>query len=151
MAAEAVIRKAVAADLAAINTITQAAYEIYVARMGKRPEPMDLDISGQVAAGDVYVLEEGGDIPGYIVTYPQDGAQLIENVAVAPEFQGQGYGDRLMQFAEAEAVRNSLDRLFLYTNVQMTENLEYYPRLGYKEYKRALLKGFERVFFEKRL
>jgi ribosomal protein S18 acetylase RimI-like enzyme len=83
--------------------------------------------------------------------YADDGSQLIENVSVAPEFQGQGFGARLLAFAEVEAARNSLPRLFLYTNVKMTENLEYYPRLGYKEYKRALNQGFERVLFEKRL
>lgn len=151
MTAEAAIRKAVAADLAAIIAVTQAAYEGYVARIGKRPEPMDLDVSGQLAEGVIHVLETGDGIAGYIITYPQDGAQLIENVAVAPEFQGQGYGTRLMQFAETEAARNSLKRLVLYTNVAMTENLEYYARLGYKEYKRALTQGFERAFFEKRL
>lgn len=151
MAADTAIRNAVAVDLAAINAITQAAYDIYVERIGNRPEPMDLDVSGQIKRGDIYVLQDGESIAGYIITYAQDGAQLIENVAVAPQFQGQGYGARLMQFAETEAARNSLNRLTLYTNVAMTENLEYYPRLGYKEYKRALHKGFERAFFEKRL
>ena len=56
-----------------------------------------------------------------------------------------------MQFAEAEGLRKSLLRLFIYTIVKIPENLEYYARLGYKEYKRALHRGFERVFFEKRL
>jgi ribosomal protein S18 acetylase RimI-like enzyme len=122
-----------------------------VDRMGQRPEPMELDVSGQIADGVVHVLELNASVAGYIITYPQGGSQLIENVAVAPQYQGQGYGARLMQFAETEASRNSLSRLTLYTNVQMTENLEYYSSLGYKEYKRALLKGFERAFFEKRL
>jgi ribosomal protein S18 acetylase RimI-like enzyme len=151
MAAEAAIRKAVAADIAAIDAITQAAYEIYIDRIGKPPEPMGLDVSGQIAQGEIHVLETGDGIAGYIITYQQGGSQLIENIAVAPQFQGQGLGARLMQFAEQEAKRNSLSQLSLYTNVAMTENLGYYSRLGYKEYKRALHKGFERAFFEKRL
>ena len=97
------------------------------------------------------MLETGDSIAGYIITFEQDGAQLIENVAVAPEFQSQGYGARLIQFAESEAARNSLKRLFLSNNVVMTENLEYYARLGYKEYKHAPHRGFKRAFFEKRL
>ena len=151
MAAEAVIRNAVAANLPAIAAISKAPYEDYITRIGKRPEPMDADVCEPVQRGQVFVLELGADIPGYIIIYADDGSQLIENVSVAPEFQGQGFGARLLAFAEVEAARNSLPRLFLCTNVKMTENLEYYPRLGYKEYKRALNQGFERVLFEKRL
>ena len=33
----------------------------------------------------------------------------------------------------------------------MTENLELYPRLGYREIDRRLDQGFQRVFFSKRL
>ena len=56
-----------------------------------------------------------------------------------------------MQFTEAEGLRNCLLRQFLYTNIKITENLEYWARLGYKEYKRDLHRKFERVFFEMRL
>ena len=72
---------------------------------------------------------------------------MIEITVVAPQYQGL-LGDRLMQFAEeAPPVRSR--RLFLYTNVDMTEKLEYYPKLGYKEYKHTRFRDFKRVFFKK--
>ena len=55
-----------------------------------------------------------------------------------------------MQYAEAETARNALLHLILDTNALMTENLEYYARLGYKEYKCALHRD-ARAFIEKRL
>ncbi|HEX7058445.1 MAG TPA: hypothetical protein VF176_01160 [Solirubrobacterales bacterium] len=39
----------------------------------------------------------------------------------------------------------------LYTNAKMTENLELYLRLGYREVDRRCELGFERVFLAKRL
>jgi len=56
-----------------------------------------------------------------------------------------------MDFAETEAARGGFASLFLYTNVLMTENLEYYPRLGFEKTRRISVDGFERVYFEKRL
>jgi hypothetical protein len=37
----------------------------------------------------------------------------------------------------------------LYTNALMTENLRYYPRLGYVEYDQRRENGFDRVYFRK--
>ena len=39
----------------------------------------------------------------------------------------------MLAFAEAEAIYNDLDKLFLYTNYQMNENLDFYPSLGFVE------------------
>ena len=112
---------------------------------------MDADIPGAVKRGEVFVIEGDGEIAGFIVTYPKDNAQFIENVAVHPRFQGQGIGRRMLAFAEAEAFYNDLDKLFLYTNVHMTENLEFYSILGFVETQRITEDGFERIYFEKRL
>ena len=56
-----------------------------------------------------------------------------------------------MALAEEEARRRGLREVRLYTNEAMTENLAYYPRLGYTETRRALHDGFRRVFFSKTL
>jgi N-acetylglutamate synthase-like GNAT family acetyltransferase len=112
---------------------------------------MDADIPGAVERGEVFVIEDGGEIAGFIVTYPKDDAQFIENVAVHPRYQGQGIGRRMLAFAEAEAFYNDLDKLFLYTNVQMNENLDFYLSLGFVETQRITEDGFERVYFEKKL
>jgi hypothetical protein len=56
-----------------------------------------------------------------------------------------------MAFAEARAHALGLGVLRLYTNAAMSENLRFYPALGYRETGRRRQEGFDRVFFEKRL
>jgi len=57
---------------------------------------------------------------------------LIVNVAVAPNYQGKGYGRALMAHAEEVARSLSLNEMRLYTNVLFAENLRLYSRLGYR-------------------
>jgi ribosomal protein S18 acetylase RimI-like enzyme len=81
----------------------------------------------------------------------QDGHLLLDNIAVAPEAQGEGLGKKLVAFAESEALRRGFTELRLYTNEKMTENLTLYPRLGFEETHRGRQAGYDRVFFRKRL
>jgi ribosomal protein S18 acetylase RimI-like enzyme len=76
---------------------------------------------------------------------------FVENVAVAPDRQGQGLGRAVLGFAEDEARRRGLPELRLYTNAAMADNLAFYPRLGFREVERRSEHGFSRVFFVKRL
>jgi Ni,Fe-hydrogenase III large subunit len=42
-----------------------------------------------------------------------------------------------------------LPSIELYTNAKMTENLAYYPRLGFEETGRRREDGFDRVYFRR--
>ena len=61
---------------------------------------MDDDYAEKVARGLVSVADEAGEIVGLIVLLRQPGHLLVENVAVAPERQGEGVGRDLLAFAE---------------------------------------------------
>jgi ribosomal protein S18 acetylase RimI-like enzyme len=76
---------------------------------------------------------------------------FIENVAVHPDHQGRGLGQRLLARAESEAGARGLPALRLYTNVKMTENFPFYEALGFVETERRREDGFDRVYMEKRL
>ena len=145
------IRPAAAADVATIRAIVDAAYGIYIPRMGKPPGPMLDDYDALVAAGRVSVLDADGAIAGAIVLLPQEDHLLLDNVAVAPAFQGRGLGRALMAFADDEARRLGFDEVRLYTHVVMTENQALYTRLGFEETHRGEQDGYERVFMRKRL
>lgn len=145
------IRPATTADVLQIAAIANAAYDIYVARIGKQPAPMIADFATHVINQEIFVDDAIDGLAGFIVLFPKDGRLFIENVAVSPERQGQGNGRRLFAFADAEAQRYEFDRLFLYTNIHMTENLDFYPKLGYLETHRVHEDGFHRIYFEKRL
>ncbi|MCX6069286.1 MAG: GNAT family N-acetyltransferase [Chloroflexi bacterium] len=58
---------------------------------------------------------------------------LIYSVAVRPEVQRCGLGRRLLAWAESEASRAGCDRIRLYTNALMEDNLRLYSSLEYEE------------------
>ena len=139
------------ADRPGVEATVRDAYGLYVERIGREPAPMAADYGRLIAEGLVYVLELDGDLAGLIVLVAGSDHLLVENVAVAPAYQGRGLGRRLMAFAEREAGAAGLPEVRLYTNVAMTENLRFYPALGYEETRRVVEGGFARVYFSKRL
>jgi ribosomal protein S18 acetylase RimI-like enzyme len=76
---------------------------------------------------------------------------LIENVAVDPDYQGRGLGQKLMRFAEHQAVEVGLGEVWLYTNELMTENIAFYGWLGYKEVERRSGENYRRVYMRKQV
>jgi ribosomal protein S18 acetylase RimI-like enzyme len=112
---------------------------------------MEDDYEAKVLEGHVSVADDDGAIVGLIVLVQEPDHLLVENVAVDPERQSEGIGRALLAFAEATAQEAGLSTLRLYTNAAMTENLAFYPRLGYEEIDRRTSNGFERVFFSKHL
>jgi len=145
------IRPAEASDLAGIERCAEDAYALYVPRIGRKPAPMIADFASQIAAGQVDVCCEGGRLLGYIVVYPRGDHLHVENVAVFSGLQGGGVGRLLMAHAEGVARGAGLAAIELYTNIHMTENQTFYPRLGYTETGRGEEAGFARVFYRKAL
>ena len=147
------IRPAEPADAPSIQGVAHAAYHHYIARIGKPPGPMEDDYAARVARGQVWVLTNPAHaIVGILVLENMpDGNVLLDNVAVAPDAQGQGHGRALITFAEAEARRRGCHVLRLYTHILMTENIALYKRAGFVETARVTEKGFQRVYMEKRL
>ncbi len=138
-------------DARAVTACVRAAYARYVARIGREPAPMTADYEALIAAGEVWLIRAGEEVAGVLVLRPQPPALLVENVAVAPGFQGRGLGRALMAFADAHARAEGLAEVVLYTNERMTENLRFYPALGFTETGRAMQDGFARVFYRKPL
>jgi len=145
------VRPATDGDAAAMRRIADAAYEPYVSRIGRPPAPMLADYPDVVRHGHTWVAEHAGQLVGFVVLEPAGDHLLVENVAVDPASQGLGIGGRLLALAEDEAHALGVAELRLYTNEMMTENLDYYPRRGYRETHRAEQDGYRRVFFSKRL
>jgi ribosomal protein S18 acetylase RimI-like enzyme len=104
-----------------------------------------------VAQDDVFVVTAGAEILGVIVMATERTELLVVNVAVAPQFKGQGIGKMLMLFCETQARQAGSDVIRLYTHELMVENVEIYKKLGYQETHRATENGFARVFMSKPL
>ena len=144
------IRLAVPTDRAGIEQVVRDAYEKYIPRIGKPPGPMLDDYGARIAAEQAWVLDNGRII-GALVLIAEPDHLLLDNIAVAPAFQGRGHGRLLLQFAETEASRRGYAVLRLYTHALMHENLAIYRNQGWNEYARAVKSGYDRVFMEKRM
>ena len=145
------IRLATSEDLPDIERVVAQAYGPYVTRIGAIPGPMRDDYLARVAQGLVHVLRAQDAVQGVLVLIHEDDCLLLDNIAVAPQAQGKGYGRDLMLFAEDAARRAGYDCIRLYTQEKMTENIAIYTRYGYVETHRAEEIGLKRVFMKKAL
>ena len=77
------------------------------------------------------LLLDDGVLVALIETVDEGEQLLVENVAVAPRFQGQGFGRMLLAHAEQMARDLGIGRVRHYTNKRFTENIRIYKGLGY--------------------
>lgn len=147
------IRKATHDDVAAITTLTNAAYEKYVPRIGVKPQPMTTDYTQMLQTAQLWVAElaSENEIAGVLVLEAEPDHLLIYSIAVRPAMQKHGIGKQLMAFTEQEAHRQGYSEIRLYTNIKMFENIEIYKKLGYHETHREVMSDRVRVHMAKRV
>jgi len=145
------IRRARLDEAGAVRDVVLSAYERYVSVIGTAPAPMLDDYPARIAADQVWVLPAADVIAGVLVLESGPDRFLLDNIAVRPDRQGRGLGRLLLDFAEAEAARCGHERITLYTNTLMLENIAIYTARGYVEQDRRFEKGFARVYMEKPL
>ncbi|MEU9284766.1 GNAT family N-acetyltransferase [Streptomyces sp. NPDC048275] len=143
------IRPAVAADVAAVKDVTDAAYHHYIERIGVVPQPMEADHTANVAAGRVFVT--GEPVTGLVVIEACEDHLFLDSIAVHPDAHGKGVGRRLLAFLDARARALGLAEIRLYTNAMMWENQELYPKYGYEVVERRVDGPYDRIHYRKRL
>jgi GNAT superfamily N-acetyltransferase len=120
------------ADADAIRALTREAYAKWVPLIGREPKPMTADYAAAVRNHRIDLLRLDGRLAALIEMIPAAEHLLIENVAVAPAYQGKGLGRRLMAHAEQLAASLGHGEIRLYTNKLFVENLRLYRMLGYR-------------------
>ena len=145
------LRRATAADAAAVRALTREAYAKWVPLIGREPKPMTADHEAAIRDHRVDALCEGGRIVALIETIAEPDALLVENLAVSPAWQGRGLGRRLMARAEALALSLGYREVRLYTNALFVDNLAFYARLGYAATGETPFLGGRIVHMRKRL
>jgi GNAT superfamily N-acetyltransferase len=118
-------------DAASIRDLTRAAYAKWVALIGREPLPMQADYDRAVREHAIDLLTDNGALVGLIETIARPDHLWIENVAVAPDRQGKGYGRLLLAQAEKRAAESGRGEIRLMTNAAFAANLALYTRLGY--------------------
>ena len=147
------LRRAEPSDAPSVAACVEAAYHPWIARVGRRPAPMQDDYAVVIDTRDDVTVAVGalGQIIGVVVLDRTPDGLLLENVAVLPALHGRGVGKALLMHAEVVARNMGYASLYLYTNAGMTENIALYSRIGYVEYARFDQDGHPRVFMRKTL
>jgi ribosomal protein S18 acetylase RimI-like enzyme len=145
------IRRAGPADAAAIAALTREAYAKWVPVIGRQPKPMAADYDVAVREHTIELLESNGELVALVECIVEPDHLLIENLAVAPAHQGQGYGQRLVAHAEALARGLRFSEIRLYTNKLFAENVAFYTRLGYRFDGETAFKGGFIVHMSRRI
>ena len=146
-----VFRRAAVEDAAAIRALLEAAYAIYVPRMGRLPVTMDGDFAAAVRDELIWVVIDGDGLLAVLHLRQRPDHLFIDDIAVRPDRQRRGIGKRLLAFAEAEGRRRGHGEIRLFTNATMVENAGLYAGLGYREYRREPVRGTEVIYMRKSL
>jgi GNAT superfamily N-acetyltransferase len=145
------LRRAVAADAPVVRDLTREAYAKWVPMIGREPKPMVADYAEAVRHHLIDMLYLDGALAGLIETIPAADHLLIENVAVAPAFQGRGLGQHLLAHAEQLAVSLGHHEIRLYTNKLFAANVTFYRKRGYRLDREEAFNGGVMVHMSKRL
>jgi len=145
------IRRAAPGDADAIAAITDAAYQKYLPRMGRKPQPMTVDYHQILAEHPVWLLCVDDRPTGVLVLMHEPDTLLVYSVAVHPSAQHRGLGRQLLAWAEHEARQAGYAQIRLFTNALMEENIALYTRLGYQETRREPYYGLTLVHLAKQL
>jgi GNAT superfamily N-acetyltransferase len=145
------IRPAVLEDAAGIRALTRAAYAKWVALIGREPLPMQADYERAVAEHTIDLLIVDDALAGLVETIVRPDHLWIENVAVAPEQQGRGFGRLLLDHAERRAIHAGHPEIRLLTNQAFAANLELYARRGYIVNRTEPFRGGTTVHMSKRI
>ncbi len=143
------IRLAVAQDASAVTDCVCQAFIRYIPRIGKQPGPMLDDYQLLVEQGVVYVGCASTEVVGVLVLLENDEGFCIETIAVDPRLQGRGVGRQLLSFAESQAKKSGHTSIYLSTHKLMHESQAIYGHLGYVEFDRLIVNGYDRIFVRK--
>jgi N-acetylglutamate synthase-like GNAT family acetyltransferase len=146
------LRRATEADAHHVRALSRSAYAKWVPLIGREPRPMTADYERAVIDHIIDLYEANGELLALIEMAPRGDHLLIENIAVRPDQQGMGLGDKLLQHAEDLARKLGLTETRLYTNAAFASNLAFYARRGYLEFDReTIAPGAVAVHMRKRL
>lgn len=143
------IRKATYEDIDAILEVTKSCAKHMIEKnilQWNEHYPNALAFENDVKRNELYVLEKDKTVLGCIVisTYmdeeyipikwltPSESNIYIHRLAINPAYQGKGYAQQLMNFAEKLAKDNNYKSIRLDTFSQNRRNQEFYEKRGYQ-------------------
>ena len=144
-------RPAAVRDVESIVALVNSAYRGESSRAGWTTEADLLDgqrtdadeVSRFIQAADSLILlyQEGEEIIGCVHLHHGKSVASMGMLVIRPDFQGHGLGKKLMQEAEATAIKMwGVKKLLMYVVTLRHELIEFYERRGYR--RTGKLKAF---------
>lgn len=143
------IRKATSSDIESILVVTKACAKAMISKdiyQWNEHYPNAAAFEKDIERDELYVLTKNDLVIGTIVIStlmddeyqdiawltPNDKNLYIHRLAVHPDYQGRGFAQELMEFAENFGSANAYNSIRLDTFSQNQRNQTFYERRGYK-------------------
>jgi ribosomal protein S18 acetylase RimI-like enzyme len=123
-------RRATEADRSAIEALQQAAYS-RERLLGLEPPPLKADYADIMTRMEVWLAEERAIVRGVLVLDVQTDDLVIWSIAAAPDAQGQGLGQIMLDAAEVRAEQLGRRIIRLDTGAVQQTLIGWYSRHGY--------------------
>ena len=138
-------------DVQAVRELVLAAYSKWVPVIGREPRPMFADYELAVREHEIALLHADAVLVGVIEMIGRPDHLWIENIAVAPQAQGKGYGKTLLRLAEQLASKRGFPEVRLLTNEACETNIALYQRIGFAVDRKEPFMGGMTVYMSKKL
>lgn len=125
------IRRALAADLPAMQSVSARAYDEYERRLGYTPPAATEDCGDWIRRGAAWVGESDSEVMAVLLVAPEGNTLRVHSAVVDPVWQGEGHGTALLDHAAALAKDAGLAEVHLYTNAKMDRNIAMYAHCGF--------------------
>ena len=123
-------RRATDADRAAIEALQLAAYHRQHL-LGLEPPPLRADYADIIGHMEVWLAEERDRLRGVLILDAREADLLIWSIAAAPDAQGQGLGQIMLDAAEVRAGQLGRQIIRLNTGAVQQSLIGWYGRHGY--------------------
>ncbi|CAN5421371.1 GNAT family N-acetyltransferase [soil metagenome] len=153
MSGDVSLSRIAASDAGEVLTVQRAAFVSEAQIYGSADMPALVqtlaELEAELRAADGWVARIDGRLVGAIRTREENGLLLIGRIAIAPDQQGSGIGQALLEAAESHS---HADEAELFTGSLSEANIRLYERCGYAETERVDQEdGIQEIFFRKRL
>ncbi len=124
-------RRAIQADLPAVEALQHAAYARNRRLLGVEPLPLQASYADIFRTMEVWLAEERETLRGVLILEPRPDDMLIWSIAASPDAQRQGIGQIMLDAAEVRASQLNRSTMRLYTGAVLEGLIRWYHRHGY--------------------
>ena len=132
-------RRAGPGDVAAVEQMQARAYHRNRVLIGATPVPLQWNYAQELARCEGWLVDGTDGLAAVLMLTPRKKDLYIDNIAVAPQEQGLGFGNILLDFALERAQHHGLATLRLTTNARLVRNIDWYRRKGFAVEREEIL------------